>query len=53
MTWKRPFNHRITRRLWSEGTSVDPADPTALLKQGHLEPVAQDRVQVAFEYLQG
>lgn len=24
-----------------------------LLKQGHLEPVAQDHVQMAFEYLQG
>jgi len=27
--------------------------PTLLLKQGHLKPVAQDCVQVAFEYLQG
>ena len=25
---------------------------TPLLKQGHLEPVAQDHVQMAFEYLQ-
>ena len=24
--------------------------PTPLLKQGHLDPVAQDRVQIAFEY---
>jgi len=28
--------------------------PTALLRQGHLEePVTQDHVQIAFEYLQG
>jgi len=27
--------------------------PTLLLKQVHLEPVAQDNVQMAFEYLQG
>jgi len=26
--------------------------PTSLLKQGHLEPVGQDQVQMAFEYLQ-
>jgi len=28
-------------------------DPTPLLRQGHLEPVAQVHVQMAFEYLQG
>ena len=27
--------------------------PSPLLKQGHLQPAAQDHVQVAFEYLQG
>ena len=27
--------------------------PTTLLKQGHLDPVAQDHVQAASEYLQG
>ena len=27
--------------------------PIPLLKQGHLEPVAQDPVQSGFEYLQG
>ena len=27
--------------------------PTPLLKQGHVEGVAQDCVQMAFEYLQG
>ena len=27
--------------------------PTFLLKQGHSEPLAQDRAQTAFEYLQG
>jgi len=27
--------------------------PISLLHQGHLEPVAQDHVQTAFEYLQG
>jgi len=26
--------------------------PSPLLKQGHLEPVDQDHVQTAFEYLQ-
>ena len=29
------------------------SDPTLLLKQSQLEPVAQDHVQAAFEYLQG
>jgi len=27
--------------------------PNSLLKQDHLEPFAQDRIQTAFEYLQG
>jgi len=27
--------------------------PTPVLKQGHLEPVVQDSVQLAFKYLQG
>ena len=30
-----------------------PSGPTPLLKQGHLQPVAQDRVWTAFENLQG
>ena len=29
------------------------SDPTHLLQQGHLEPLSQDHVQMAFEYLQG
>lgn len=29
------------------------SDPTRLLKQDHLEHIAQDHVQVAFEYRQG
>jgi len=29
-----------------------PSGPTTLLKQGHLELVAQYHVQTAFEYLQ-
>ena len=33
--------------LWSA------SGPTPLLRQGHLDPVAQDCVQMAFEYLQG
>jgi len=43
-------NHRIVvfgRDLWTS------SGPIPLLKQGHLEPVARDHVQVAFEYLQG
>jgi len=36
----------IGRDLWRS------FGPTALLKQGHLEQVAQDHVQMAFEYLQ-
>jgi len=27
--------------------------PTRLLKEGRIEPIAQDHVQTAFEYLQG
>ena len=44
------LNHRLVevgQDLWTS------SGPTPLLRQGHLEPVAQDRVQVAFEYLQG
>ena len=41
--------HRITEWFRLQGTS----DPTPLLKQGHVEQVAQDHVQMAFEYLQG
>jgi len=37
----------VGRDLWR------PSRPTPLLKQGHLELAAQDRVQMAFEYLQG
>ena len=28
------------------------SDPTPLLKQGHLQPLAQDQFQMVFEYLQ-
>ena len=42
-------NHTITEwlDLWRS------CSPKPLLKQGHPEPVAQDRVQTAFEYIQG
>ena len=39
-------NHRmaeVRRHLWRS------SGPTPLLRQGHLQPVAQDCVQVAFE----
>jgi len=42
-------NHRmavVQRVLWRS------SGPTLLLIQGHPEPVAQDHVQMAFEYLQ-
>uniref|UniRef100_A0A8B9Q4U4 Transmembrane protein 19 n=1 Tax=Apteryx owenii TaxID=8824 RepID=A0A8B9Q4U4_APTOW len=51
--WRSPAhsqNHRTVefgRDLWRSSS------PTLLLKQGHLEHVAQDPVQVGFEYLQG
>jgi len=37
----------VGRGLWR------PSGLTTLLKQGHLELVAQDHVHTAFEYLQG
>lgn len=43
-------NHSLVevgRDLWK------PSDPTLLLKQGHLEPLAQAHVQTAFENVQG
>lgn len=43
---KESQNHRILQWLRLEGTS----GPSA--KQGHLEQVSQDCVQVGFEYLQ-
>ena len=42
--------HRLVevgRDLWRS------SGPTLQLKQGHLEPAAQDSVQTAFEFLQG
>ncbi|KAK4828375.1 hypothetical protein QYF61_026113 [Mycteria americana] len=49
------LNDRTTEWMKLHRTSEGPVQPqpTPLLKQGHLEPVAQDRVQTAFEYLQG
>ena len=41
----------VGRDLWN--SSGRSSGPTPLLKHGHLEPVAQDCVQVASEYLQG
>lgn len=32
---------------------LSSSGPASLLKQGHPDPVAQDRVQMALEYLQG
>jgi len=37
----------VGRHLWSS------SGPTSLLKQGHLQPVAQEHVWMAFKYLQG
>jgi len=37
----------VGRHIWRS------SGPSTLLKQGHLEPVAQDHIQMAFEYLQG
>ena len=44
-------NIGITERLRLEGTSQGHLAQTPWLKQGHLEPAAQDHVQMAFEYL--
>lgn len=40
-------NHIITE--WSRLEGIP--GPTALLKQDHLEQVAQDCIQIAFKYL--
>jgi len=45
--------HRIMERLKLGKDLWRPSGPTPLLKQGHLEPVAQDHLQMAFEYPQG
>ncbi|KAK4826745.1 hypothetical protein QYF61_010998 [Mycteria americana] len=48
--YKQLLNHRMTevgRDLWKA------SDPTPLLKQGHLDLLAQDYVQPPFEYVQG
>ena len=43
-----------TRRLVEVGKDLwRSSGPTPLLEQGHLELVAQDHIQMAFEYLQG
>lgn len=42
------LNDRITKWIRLEGTS----GRTRLFRQVHLEPVAQERVQMAFKYLQ-
>ena len=44
---ENPRRDEVGRDLWSSSA------PSPLLKQGHLEQVDQDRVQMAFEYLQG
>ena len=44
---------RVTEGLRWEGTSGGHLVQPPLLKQGHLQPVDQDRVQTACEYLQG
>jgi len=44
--------YRITDWLRLEGTSGCHLVQPPLLKQGHLEPVVQDHVQTAFEYVQ-
>jgi len=48
--WELSQNRRLAevgRDFWRL------SGPTTLLKQGHPEQVAQDRIQAAFEYLQG
>lgn len=47
--------HRISNLLtgWSWKRPLECIWPNPLLKQGHLGPVAQDYVQMVFEYLQG
>lgn len=49
--WKK--NHRITERLRLEGTSEDCLVQPHCSKQGHLERVAQEHMQLSFEILQG
>jgi len=56
---KNKLCHRITESLNGWGW-IGPqikarrsSGPTTLLKQGHLEQVAKDGVQMTFEYLQG
>jgi len=47
--WSESQNHRMVgvgRHLCGSSS------PTLLLKQGHLQQAAQDRVQVGLEYLQ-
>ena len=46
--------HRITEWVRLVGRDLQRSSGlTSLVKQGHLESVAQDYVQTAFEYLQG
>lgn len=45
--------HRILEWLTLERTSGDQVVQQPLLKQWHLEPVAQGHIQTAFKYLQG
>lgn len=45
--------HRNTEGLRLERTCKCHFFPTFLLNQGHLEPAAQDHVQMASGYLQG
>ena len=50
----KPFLISQNLRLLEVRTGLwRSSGPTPLLKQDHLEPVAQDHIQVAFEYLQG
>ena len=47
-------NHRISHRVADTGRDLwRSPDPIPLLKQGHLEAVAQDHVRMAFDRLQG
>jgi len=51
---RHQYRESVFHRLIEVGRDIwGLSCPTSLLKKGHLKPVAQDHVQMAFEYLQG